>query len=204
MRKQNEHPDHGAQERDELSSLEWVRELESQPAMEQVLTAGALLSKTSVLPDDHIFSALLDAGLLRDMLSLYDGNAQRYHAIVALGDSVCGHRGIVHGGLSAMIVDEALGALVYLLKREQVLGPGPAFTAHLGVDYKKPLPAGSTVVCTTSLESVDGRKGWVTAELRDRPGGELFASARALYVVAKKPMPQLNGEFKLPAKPVTA
>jgi len=43
----------------------------------------------------------------------------------------------VHGGLSAMIVDEALGALVYLLKREEVLGPGPAFTAHLGVDYKK-------------------------------------------------------------------
>ena len=46
-------------------------------------------------------------------------------------------RGIVHGGLSAMIIDEALGALVYLLKREEVLGPGPAFTAHLGVDYKK-------------------------------------------------------------------
>ena len=36
-----------------------------------------------------------------------------------------------------MIIDEALGALVYLLKRDEVLGPGPAFTAHLGVDYKK-------------------------------------------------------------------
>ncbi len=43
----------------------------------------------------------------------------------------------MHGGLSAMIIDEALGALVYLLKREEVLGPGPAFTAHLGVDYNK-------------------------------------------------------------------
>ena len=38
------------------------------------------------------FSALLDAGLLRDMLSLYDGRARQYHAIAALGDSVCGHR----------------------------------------------------------------------------------------------------------------
>jgi hypothetical protein len=36
-----------------------------------------------------------------------------------------------------MIIDEALGALVYMLKREAVLGPGPAFTAHLEVDYKK-------------------------------------------------------------------
>ena len=41
-----------------------------------------------------------------------------------------------------MIIDEALGALIYLLKREAVLGPGPAFTAHLEVDYKK--------VCTSS------------------------------------------------------
>ena len=45
------------QDRDELSTLEWVRELESQPYMEQVLTAGALLSKTSVLPEDHIVRA---------------------------------------------------------------------------------------------------------------------------------------------------
>ncbi len=36
-----------------------------------------------------------------------------------------------------MIIDEALGVLVYMLKRDTVLGPGPAFTAHLGVDYKK-------------------------------------------------------------------
>ena len=42
------------QERDDLSNLEWVRELESRPAIEQVLTAGALLSRTSVLPEDHI------------------------------------------------------------------------------------------------------------------------------------------------------
>lgn len=45
------------QERDELAGLEWVQELLSRPAMEQVLTAGALLSKTSVLPEDHIVRA---------------------------------------------------------------------------------------------------------------------------------------------------
>jgi len=68
----------------------------------------------------------------------------------------------------------------------------------------QPLPAGTTVVCTTSLESVAGRKAWVTAELRDRPGGELYSSARALYVVAKKPMPHLEGEFEFQRKAVTA
>ena len=36
-----------------------------------------------------------------------------------------------------MIIDEAQGALIYLLKRDGVIGPGPAFTVHLGVKYKK-------------------------------------------------------------------
>ena len=47
------------------------------------------------------------------------------------------HRGIVHGGVSAMIIDEALGAFVYLLKREGVLGPGVALTAQLDLKFKK-------------------------------------------------------------------
>jgi len=45
--------------------------------------------------------------------------------------------GIVHGGMSAMLIDEALGALVYLLKRDGVLGSGVALTAQLEVKYKK-------------------------------------------------------------------
>ena len=204
------------------------------------------------------------------------------------------HRGIVHGGVSAMIIDEALGALVYLLKREGVLGSGAALTAQLEIKYKKvrdstlarlgtgancmaglersatcavrthlgaengidglkaglhehasdcdaslpcyaacgsartqvwllwillrphmsadglqrvttitavlprpqPMPAGSTVVCTTSVESVKGRKGWLQAELRDRPDGVLFSSARALYVVASSPLLQVDGDFE--------
>ena len=58
------------------------------------------------------------------------------------------------------------------------------------------MPAASTLLCTTSLESVHGRKGWLTAELRDRPGGELFSSARTLYLIAHSPPPQMAGEFE--------
>ena len=35
-----------------------------------------------------------------------------------------------------MIIDETLGALVYVLKRDGVIGAGPAFTAHLGASYQ--------------------------------------------------------------------
>ncbi len=42
------------QEREELSGLPWVRALSCQPGMEQVLTAGALLSSSCARPEDHI------------------------------------------------------------------------------------------------------------------------------------------------------
>lgn len=38
------------------------------------------------------FTALLTAGLLRDMVSMYDSGAQQYHLVLALSDSVCRHK----------------------------------------------------------------------------------------------------------------
>lgn len=38
------------------------------------------------------------------------------------------------------VMDETLGALVYMLKRSGQLGDGPAFTARLEVDYRKVSP----------------------------------------------------------------
>lgn len=39
-------------------------------------------------------------------------------------------------GLTAAVIDETLGGLIYMLKRDGSLPPGPAFTVHLEVDYK--------------------------------------------------------------------
>ncbi len=38
------------------------------------------------------FTAMLATGLLRDMLSLHDSQSRQNHAIIVLGDSICGHR----------------------------------------------------------------------------------------------------------------
>lgn len=47
------------------------------------------------------------------------------------------------------------------------------------------MPASTSLVCTASLESLEGRKAWVVAEVMDRPGGVLYASGRALFVIPK-------------------
>ena len=61
---------------------------------------------------------------------------------------------------------ETLGGLNYVLKREGVIPSGPSFTVQLEVSYKKPVPAESTVICTASIESIEGRKAWAKATVQ--------------------------------------
>lgn len=52
--------------------------------------------------------------------------------------NVCGFPKIVHGGLTAAIIDESFGFLWLSLRANKQLSfIGPAFTAHLEVDYKQ-------------------------------------------------------------------
>ena len=51
--------------------------------------------------------------------------------------------------------------------------------------YKAPLPAATSLICSASLQSLEGRKAWVTAEVLDRPGGVLYATGKALFVIPK-------------------
>ena len=53
------------------------------------------------------------------------------------------------------------------------------------VDYKAPLPAGSHILCVAKLESSDGRKAWVRAEVLPHPGGPPYATGKALFVIPR-------------------
>ncbi|CAL5219805.1 g1712 [Coccomyxa viridis] len=171
-----------------LLSLDWARDVAREPATVPVLTAGALVSSESELPPDHLFSTLLHTGLLHDMLCLYNSQRQQFHTLVTLGPNVCGHPRITHGGMTAAIIDETLGGLNYVLKREGVVPHGPSFTVHLEVGYKAPVPASTSLICTASLDSLDGRKAWVSAQVLDKPGGTLYATGKALFVIPKDKM----------------
>ena len=75
---------------------------------------------------------------------------------------------------------------MFEMKNAGLLGDGRAFTAHLEVDYKRPLPTGINACCTARVLSVEGRKIWVGAEMVDRPGGVPYAVGKALYVTPRE------------------
>ena len=145
------------------------------------------------------------------MLCLFDSKTRTFYTIAHLGNNVCGHPGVVHGGLTAALMDDTLGGLVYVLKHTQqaegngvdsegdglpaptvppalTVPPGPAFTVQLDVSYRTPVPAGATVCVSAELTRVDGRKAWVAARLGScaaEGSGVIYATASALFVVPK-------------------
>jgi hypothetical protein len=52
----------------------------------------------------------------------------------------------------------------------------------------QPLPAESTIICEAEVESMEGRKIWLTARLTDTTGDTVYAASRALFVKPKQPV----------------
>lgn len=170
-----------------LAELDWVKTLASQPGVSLVASGGAMSSTHAAAVDpDHLFLAMLRQRLIDDICFYYHAEKRQFHTMVALGADVAGHPRIVHGGFTSALIDETTGGLVFELKKAGALGPGPAFTAHLEVDFKKPLPVSIPTICTAWVDSIEGRKVWVQAAMLDKPGGTVFATGKALYVTPRQ------------------
>ncbi|KAF7540654.1 hypothetical protein G7Z17_g12147 [Cylindrodendrum hubeiense] len=101
-----------------------------------------------------------------------------------VGDDLCGHPGIVHGGFLATMLDEGLARCCF-----GALPHNIAVTANLSVDYRKPTPAGSFLVLRATTTKVDGRKAWVKGhiELLADPGEKpaILTEATGLFISPK-------------------
>lgn len=105
--------------------------------------------------------------------------------ILHLGSEVCGHPGIIHGGLLAALLDEGLARCCFAALPNKV-----GVTANLNIDYRHPAPADSFFVLKAVTVKVEGRKAWVEGRIETLPvgGGDddaepvLVVEARALFI----------------------
>ncbi|KAG6006284.1 hypothetical protein E4U21_007166 [Claviceps maximensis] len=105
-------------------------------------------------------------------------------SVVFVGEDLCGHPGIVHGGFLATMLDEGLARCCF-----GALPHNIGVTANLDINYRKPTPAGTYLVLRAETTKVDGRKAWVKGQIESLPGpGEtpiVYAEATALFVSPK-------------------
>lgn len=100
----------------------------------------------------------------------------RVRARTSFGTSYAGAGDAAHGGAVALLFDELLGLCANA-------GRPVSRTAYLHVDYRAVTPLNVPLVTRARIDRIEGRKRWVTGELRrDDPGGEVVAEAEGLFV----------------------
>ena len=135
------------------------------------LTAGTLLGSRKLVVPPMVFC---------------DPEGKKLISIQYIGSALCGHPGIVHGGLLATLLDEGLARCCFPALPNRI-----AVTASLKVDYKKPCPSEAFAVLKATTIKVEGRKAWVKGRIESLvdPNGPgepvVYAEAEALFVEPK-------------------
>ena len=97
-----------------------------------------------------------------------------------LDATLAGYDGLVHGGIVATLLDEAMGwALLELAKRFGV-------TRSLNVQYRRPVAVGRALEISAHI--VDGTENgplWIEASVKDSRG-RLLASAMGEWVLVRE------------------
>lgn len=101
--------------------------------------------------------------------------------LLHLGDQICGHPGIIHGGFLATLLDEGLARCCFGALPSKV-----GVTANLNINYRQPAPANSFFVLRAETSRVEGRKVWVNGciETLVEDGQEcsVVVEANALFI----------------------
>ena len=85
-----------------------------------------------------------------------------------------GSRTALHGGIIALLVDEAMGKLNRL---DEIVAP----TAELRIEYLRPVPVGRKIVVESRRVAQAGRNYWRECTIRDGEGN-LLARGRGRFV----------------------
>ncbi|KAF9112386.1 hypothetical protein BGX27_003462 [Mortierella sp. AM989] len=110
-------------------------------------------------------------------------------SVLHVGKSLNGHPNITHGGLLATLLDEvtAMSALPNL--------PGKTgFTANLNINYRHPCIADQFIIIHSEVTSVEGRKAFVKATLKNVEG-TLLADATALFIAPRVAISELTEQL---------
>ncbi|KAJ3031806.1 UNVERIFIED_CONTAM: hypothetical protein HDU68_012312 [Siphonaria sp. JEL0065] len=135
-------------------------------------------------------------------LQAYNESDDILVTIARFGDSMCGHNGLVHGGLISAFFDDQFGILFSIAQKGE-----SGVTANLSVNFRAPMPAPLNVAYVLWIEKVEGRKVFLKGEARSvpikesadvvldetatvgeryLPGSIKFAEATALFIKVKK------------------
>jgi acyl-coenzyme A thioesterase PaaI-like protein len=118
------------------------------------------------------------AGNPRSMLLTFDADeeARRIRGEFKIGPEYQGGAGFLHGGVIALIIDEAMGKVCRFRQARAV-------TAEMTVEYRKPIGVNQEIVVEAfESEEPKGRNLFHVCEIRNREGA-ILAYGRGRFVI---------------------
>ncbi|HKW62998.1 MAG TPA: PaaI family thioesterase [Candidatus Acidoferrum sp.] len=94
-----------------------------------------------------------------------------------LGERYQGGAGFAHGGIIALLLDEAMGKVCRFRDVRAV-------TAELNVEYLKPVAVGQEIAVEGRETEMNGRNLFMTGEIRNEKG-DVLARGKGRFVVIK-------------------
>jgi len=92
----------------------------------------------------------------------------------------CGMKGVIHGGIQATLLDEAMGMAAHTGVADGV----DLATVDLALRYLRPAPTERELVARARVERAEGRDVWVAAELQD-PDGRTLTTATSRWRILR-------------------
>ncbi|KAG6323694.1 hypothetical protein E4U44_001918 [Claviceps purpurea] len=113
---------------------------------------------------------------------------QRVDTLFSLGDGLSGYEGLLHGGMTATMMDEAMGAVNEIntaLGKEGLVYQRSSVTAEMEIQFLRPVRVPGVVCVAAWREGGEGRKTRMRCEVRDGEG-EVLVRGRSTWVAMKE------------------
>uniref|UniRef100_A0A6I8P359 Acyl-coenzyme A thioesterase THEM4 n=2 Tax=Ornithorhynchus anatinus TaxID=9258 RepID=A0A6I8P359_ORNAN len=114
-------------------------------------------------------------GLGFEYVTFYNSDQQKAECLFQSGPFLEGAPGFVHGGAIATMIDNLMGTCAILVS-------GVVMTANLNINYKSPVPLGSTVVLKSQVDRLEGRKMFISCRVHSANQKTLHVEATSLFV----------------------
>ncbi|XP_032375449.1 acyl-coenzyme A thioesterase THEM4 isoform X1 [Etheostoma spectabile] len=138
-------------------------------------TGGVYLSKI-IQSKARLFTRnIRDPGAAFEYVLFVNSEEQKCMCIFQAGHLLEGPPGHVHGGAIATMIDTVTGTHATILS-------GPVMTANLNINYRRPIPLGSTVLLESSLDKKEGRKTFISCKVTSSDGSKLHTETTALFL----------------------
>lgn len=109
------------------------------------------------------------------------------HTLFSLGRALSGYEGLIHGGVTATMMDEAMGTVNEInsvLGKDGLVYRHSSVTAEMRIKYLRPVPAPGVVCVTAWTEGIEGRKTRMACEVKDGEG-RVLATGSSTWVALK-------------------